>query len=153
MFVIEFDSRKENMGVIYEPSGAAKEYTHLAINTHHGCKFACKYCYAPAIARKRIDEWARDAHPKKNILKRIEADAKKMQGDKRTVLLCFTSDPYQDAEAAAYTNEVLLILENYKMTATVLTKAGMAADFGILKRNGWEFGTTLSYVYDSIGRE
>jgi len=93
-------------------------------------------------------EWCKNPQPKKDILKRIEADAKKMAGDPREVLLCYTSDPYQNQEAAALTRKTLLILEKYKMTATVLTKAGMDAvqDFDILKRNGWEFGTTLSYI-------
>ena len=137
------------MGVIYEPKGAAAEYSHLAINLYHGCRFACKYCYAPAIAFKNLAEWSADPKPKKDILKRIEADAKKMAGDPRSILLCFTSDPYQSPEAAALTRQALLILEKYKMTATVLTKAGLAArnDFDILKRNGWQFGTTMS-CYD-----
>ena len=134
------------MDVIYEPKGAAKEYSHLAINLYHGCRFACKYCYAPAIALKKLDEWSANPQPKKDILERIEKDAKKIAGDPRSILLCFTSDPYQSPEAAALTRQVLLILEKYNLTATVLTKAGMGAvqDFDILKRNGWMFGTTLS---------
>ena len=139
--------------VIYEPKGPAREYSPLAINLYHGCRFACKYCYAPGMAFKKRDEWSADPQPKKDILKRVEADAKKMAGDPRSILLCFTSDPYQSAEAAKLTRETLLILEKYKMTATVLTKAGMNAvqDFDILKRNGWQFGTTLSY-YASLRR-
>ena len=155
MLINKDRARKESMGVIYETSGAAREYTHLAINTYHGCRFACKYCYAPAIARKSMAEWCKNPQPKANILQRIEADAKKMYGDPRPILLCFTSDPYQDAESAELTRKTLLILEKYKLTATVLTKAGMNAvqDFDILKRNGWEFGTTLSYVSGSIQKE
>ena len=137
--------------VIYEPKGAAKEYSHLAINLYHGCRFACKYCYAPAMAFKKLDEWSANPQPKKDILKRIEADAKKMAGDPRSILLCFTSDPYQSPKAAVLTRKALLILEKYNMTATVLTKAGMNAvpDFDILERNKWEFGTTLSF-YSSM---
>ncbi len=135
------------MNVIYEPRGAAAEYSHLAINLYHGCRFACRYCYAPGIALKTLAEWSANPQPKRDILNRIEADAKRIAGDPRSILLCFTSDPYQSAEAAALTRETLLILEKYDLTATVLTKAGMNAvqDFDILKRNGWEFGTTLSY--------
>lgn len=141
--------------VIYEPKGAAAEYSHLAINLFQGCQFACKYCYAPAIARQRLDQWSKNPTPKKNILARIEAEAKKMKGDPRKILLCYTSDPYQNEEAAALTRDTLLILEKYKMTATVLTKAGMRAvqDFDILARNGWEFGTTLSISCKQTKRE
>ena len=59
------------MPVIYEPKGAAKEYSHLAINLYHGCRFACKYCYAPAIARKNLADWSANPYPKKDILKSI----------------------------------------------------------------------------------
>lgn len=133
------------MDVIYEPTGAAKEYAPLAINLYHGCRFACSYCYAPDIARKKLHEWSKDPQPKKNILKRVEADAQKIVGDPRSILLCFTCDPYQSEEAAKLTREVLLILERYKLTATVLTKAGEVAiqDFDILLRNKWEFGTSI----------
>ena len=143
------------MAVIYEPKGAAREYSHLALNLYIGCRFACRYCYAPAIVRQKLSDWSANPKPRKDILKKIEADAKKMAGDTRTILLCYTSDPYQSPEAAALTRQALLILEKYNLTATVLTKAGMAAaqDFDILKRNNWEFGTTLSYLSDDIQKK
>lgn len=143
------------MPVIYEPRGAAAEYSHLAINLYHGCRFACTYCYAPAIAFKNLADWSADPQPKKDILKRLEKEAEKMAGDPRSILLCFTSDPYQSPEAAVLTRQALLILEKYKLTATVLTKAGMKAsqDFDILKRNDWKFGTTLSHLSDAIQKE
>lgn len=141
------------MDVIYEPKGPAEEYAHLAVNLYKGCRFACPYCYAPAIARMNLAEWSADPQPKKDILKRLEKDAEKMQDDPRTILLCFTCDPYQSEEAAWITRQALLILEKYKMTVTVLTKAGMAArqDFDILKRNDWQFGTTISHTSKSLG--
>lgn len=146
---------KITMDVIYVPKGAALEYAPLALNLYQGCRFACKYCFVPDIARQSLAVWSANPKPKKNVLQRIEADAKKMAGDPRTVLLCFTCDPYQDPEAAALTRKTLLILEKYKMTATVLTKAGTAAvrDFNILAWNGWEFGTTLSCVKAATQRQ
>lgn len=140
------------MPVIYEPKGPAREYSHLAINLYHGCRFACRYCYAPGMAFKKLAEWSANPQPKKDILKRIGADAKKMAGDPRSILLCFTSDPYQSPEAAILTRKALLILEMYNLKATILTKAGMGAvqDFDILERNGWDFGTTLSTGNEKI---
>lgn len=141
--------------VIYEPKGAALEYSPLACNLYHGCGFGCKYCFAPAIAYKKLSDWAANPKPKKDILERLEKDAKRMRGDPRTILLCFTCDPYQSPEAAALTRKGLLILEKYEMTATVLTKGGEKAmrDFDILERNKWKFGTTLSHLSDAIQRE
>ena len=133
--------------VIYEPRGAALEYSPLAVNLYHGCRFGCKYCYAPAIARKKLAEWSANPYPKDNILEKLERAAKRLRGDKRTILLCYTSDPYQSEEAAALTREALLILEKYEMTVTVLTKGGTRAvgDFDILARNGWQFGSTIVF--------
>ncbi len=140
------------MPVIYEPKGAALEYAPLAINLFNGCGFACTYCFAPDIARKTLKEWSYNPQPKINILERIEREAKRMAGDPRKILLCFTCDPYQSEEAAKLTRETLLILERYKLTATVLTKAGLMAahDFDILKRNNWEFGSTLCCTRDAL---
>ena len=143
------------MSIIYEPKGAAREYSHLAVNLYVGCEFGCTYCYAPAIARKAMAEWSANPVPKKNILERLESSAKAMAGDPREILLCYTSDPYQNPEAANITREALLILEKYNLTATVLTKAGEAAmqDFDILERNNWKFGTTLSCIFAKIQKE
>ncbi len=141
--------------IIYEPKGAAREYAHLAVNLYTGCRFACKYCYGPDIARQKLSDWSANPQPRKDILKKVEADAKKIAGDKRTILLCFTCDPYQSPEAAALTRKTLLILEKYDLTATVLTKAGQVAaqDFDILKRNNWEFGSTICCTSDTLRRQ
>jgi DNA repair photolyase len=141
--------------VIYEPKGPAAEYSHLAVNLYHGCEFGCIYCYAPKIARKPLADWSANPEPKKDILERLQRDAEKMAGDKRTILLCYTSDPYQSPEAAELTRQALLILEKYELTATVLTKGGLCAtqDFDILQRNDWQLGVTASVFDDNIRRK
>jgi DNA repair photolyase len=140
------------MSVVYEPRGAAAEYSPLAVNLYTGCAFACKYCYVPAIRRQTLHAWSANPVPRSKILKKLEADCKKIAGDKRCILLCFMSDPYQSPEASILTREALLILEKYDMKVTVLTKAGVMAaqDFGILRRNNWSFGTTLSYTSNHL---
>ena len=39
-------------GLIYEPSGRAREYAPLALNLYNGCPHGCTYCYAPAATHK-----------------------------------------------------------------------------------------------------
>lgn len=139
------------MPVIYEPKGAALEYAELAINLYHGCR-CVPVLLCTAIARQNLGDWSADPKPKKDILIKIEREAKKMAGDPRPILLCFTSDPYQSPFTAGLTHETLLILEKYGLKATVLTKAGMAAvgDFDILQRNRWQFGTSICCLDDEM---
>ena len=41
------------MGYIYEPKGRAREYGELALNLYSGCRHGCKYCYVPAVLRRK----------------------------------------------------------------------------------------------------
>ena len=144
------------MPVIYETRGKAKEYSELACNLYAGCLHKCKYCYCPAIMRKTLDEWSKYPKARTNILRQLENDAKKMQGEKRQVLFSFMSDPYQDDESAFLTRQALLICEQYKFeNVQILTKAGFRAvnDFDILKRNKWLFGSTIIFRDDKIRAE
>jgi hypothetical protein len=87
------------MPIIYEPRGKAREYSDLAVDLFTGCSHACRYCYCPAVLRKTIDAWALDPQPRKNVLRELERDARRMQGDKREILLSFMSGPYHSDEA------------------------------------------------------
>jgi DNA repair photolyase len=132
--------------VIYEPKGAALEYSPLACNLWTTCSHGCKYCYAPGSLQKKREAFFIEAPERKGILSKLERDCKKMEGDPRSILLCFVCDPYQPHdEKPAITRQALEILERYHMNVQVLTKGGMRAarDFDILKRAGWKFGTTL----------
>lgn len=141
------------MKVIYEPKGRAFEYSPLAVNLYTGCLYACKYCYAPGVCHKKRSTFHTEVEPRKNILELLEADCRKMKGDPRDILLCFTCDPYQwnTASMAApvvdVTREALLILEKYEMKVSILTKGGLRAsrDFDILARNDWKFGSTILF--------
>ena len=136
------------MTVICEPKGRAREYSPLAVNLYTGCLYGCKYCFAPGVCHKSRSTFHTEVEPRKDILEKLEADCKKMKGDPREILLCFTSDPYQPI--ADVTREALLILERYEMRVSILTKGGMRAsrDFDILARNDWKFGTTLLFWDD-----
>lgn len=45
------------MKIIYEPKGAAKEYSELAVNLYLGCNHGCKYCFAPRCMFKTKEEY------------------------------------------------------------------------------------------------
>lgn len=143
------------MSIIYEPRGKAKEYSDLAVNLYTGCSHGCRYCYCPAIVRKKIDEWAARPTPRADILRLLEKDAEKLQGDSREILLSFMSDPYHSDEAAALTRKALLILEKYNLRVQVLTKGGLRStwDFDILSRNQWKYGATIIFSDDDFRKE
>jgi DNA repair photolyase len=138
------------MSAIYEPAGAAKEYSQLACNLYRGCTHGCKYCYAPACLRMNAQDFHAGSQARKDILRQIEKDAARLAGDPREVLFCFTSDPYQPNEDGT-TRRALEIMERNSMRCQVLTKGGMRAsrDFDLLARNGWKFGTTLLFSSES----
>jgi len=133
------------MSVIYRPKGRALEYSPLALNLYTGCTHGCKYCYAPGVMFKSRDTFHSEVKPRTKILERLEADCKKMKGDPREILLCFSCDPYQ--HEASITRAALVILAAYNMRVQILTKGGLRAanDFDILKKNDWKFGTTILF--------
>ncbi len=143
------------MPVIYEPRGKAREYSELAVNLYTGCSHACRYCYCPAILRKTVDAWACDPQPRQNVLRELERNAKKLQGDPREILLSFMSDPYHSDDAARLTREALLVLERYNLRVQVLTKGGLRScrDFDILARNHWKYGTTIIFLSERLRQQ
>jgi DNA repair photolyase len=140
------------MPIIYEPRGKAREYSDLAVNLYTGCSHACRYCYCPAILRKTVEAWALDPQPRKDILRDLERDAKKLRGDPREILLSFMSDPYHSDEAARLTREALQVLEQYELRVQVLTKGGRRStqDFDILSRNHWKYGATIIFESENL---
>ncbi len=143
------------MSIIYEPRGKANEYSELAVNLFTGCSHVCRYCYCPAVLRKTIDAWTINLQPRKNILRELERDAKRMQGDPREILLSFMSDPYHSDEAARLTREALLVLEQHDLRIQVLTKGGHRStqDFDILARNRWKYGATIIFQSESLRQQ
>lgn len=140
-----------NLGVIYEPKGAAREYAPLALNIYRGCTHRCAYCYAPGSCRMAKDFYFSSANPKDDIISRVESDAKKLSdaGDRRTILLSFIGDPYQPAEGdLRLTRLVIRTLMRYGLEFSILTKGARLAmdrDFELLQDYPWvRFGVTLS---------
>lgn len=136
------------MKAIYEPKGRALEYSPLAVNLYTGCPHGCKYCFAANGKWTTPEKFHTNVQPRKGILSAIENDCRRLRGDPRPILLCFTSDPYPpDGTCEDVTRAALGIMERSGMTAQILTKGGTLAmrDFDILKRNKWKFGTTMLF--------
>lgn len=137
----------------YQPKGRAREYSELALNIYTGCSNGCTYCF------NRNFPWYKEAVfnnpvPRPGMLKELEKYCEKREGDPREILLCFTCDPYPAPPCDDITRQVLLILEEYKMRAQVLTKGGTRAcrDFDILGRNNWKFGSTITLCNEGSAR-
>ena len=103
----------------------------------------------------KLDEWADDPKPRRDVLLQLDRDAAKLHGDEREILLSFMSDPYHSDGAAMVTRQALLILERHGLRVQILTKGGKRSigDFDILARNGWKFGSTIIFRNEKLREE
>jgi DNA repair photolyase len=88
---------------------------------------------------------------RKNVLRELEKDAKKLKGDKRPILLSFTCDPYQHIdEEYRYTRRAIEILHANNLKVQILTKGGKRSerDFDLLstKPSLSAYATTLVFM-------
>lgn len=139
-------------GIIYEPTGKAKEYCELAANLYSGCGHGCTYCYAPSATFKQRDIFYGNPKPRVNVLKQFEKDAIELRrkGDSRTVLLSFTTDPYQPIDVKEkLTREAIKIMCCNNLKFTVLTKGGRRSerDFDLISKRPdlGSYGATLVF--------
>lgn len=138
------------MNAIYEPKGAAREYAELACNLYAGCSHGCLYCYAPGCLWKTRETFRTDIRARSGILDALARDADKMAaaGNKRRVLFCFTSDPYQPFPPGVdVTREALQIMADRGLNFEVCTKGGLRAerDFDLLRQGG-RLGVSLVWT-------
>lgn len=142
--------------IIYEPNGRAKEYSELAANLYSGCDHACIYCYAPLATRKKRENFilpkVRDA-----VIRKFFDDAIELKGrnEKRSVLLSFTTDPYQKIDVIyQLTRQAIQILHFHNLKVSILTKGGKRSerDFDLLANNPElsEYGTSLVFTNEDI---
>lgn len=138
--------------VIYEPKGRAGEYAPLALNLYRGCDHGCTYCYGPRVLHMKRPDFAA-AEPRKDILDKLLLDCRDLieADNDKTILLCFTCDPYCHAdEEHQITREALKMLLTYQQPVTILTKGGNRSlrDFDILERHAdlVTYATTLTFT-------
>lgn len=138
--------------IIYESRGKAREYCELAANLYRGCSHCCAYCYAPATLRISHTEFCQPS-TRNDVIKKFRRDAEILQknGEKRPILLSFTTDPYQPIDVSEkLTREAIKILHNCGLKVSILTKGGKRSvrDFDLLssKPELSEYGVTLVFT-------
>jgi DNA repair photolyase len=144
------------MPIIYEPRGKAAEYSPLAANIYRGCSHGCVYCYAPSATYRERSVFHGQPEPRRNFAEELSRDLKKYRGDERPVLLCFTTDPYQQLdESARLARHAITALADNGNAIRILTKGGMRAarDFDVMASCDCEFGATLTFLDDARSAE
>ena len=138
------------MRIIYEPKGRALEYAPLAVSLYRGCSHGCTYCFAPGVIHVTRENFLQ-ASPRKDAIKLLKADAAELEaaGDKREILMSFTTDPYQPIEQQYRLTDVAIrILRDRGLHFTVLTKAGIPSLFDMEAMQEapdlCRYGTTLT---------
>lgn len=145
------------MAAIYEPSGAAREYSPLAMNYVKGCDHGCVYCYVPKI----LSRWDKDyvhsnvsMKEENKLLNEIKLSAKKHRNSKKQVFLSFLTDPYSHFnKETKFTRRVLEVLLENKIPVSILTKGGynVLDDLDIIKAFGAniQVGASLTFTSDT----
>lgn len=148
---------KDKYRAIYQPRGAALEYSPLAVNLYKGCPHGCKYCYAPNCLQRERAAFHANYGPRDNIVNMIQRDLIEMRaaGDNRQVLFCFTCDPYPgECCDNIQTQQALELFKAYSQPFQLLTKGGMKAarDYHLYKQTD-AFATTLTAIDDATSLE
>jgi len=142
------------MRTIYEPTGRALDYSLLGLNLFVGCPGSCYYCYVPKIVRVDPELFHAKAYARQGVLEDLAKQASKFAGDRRRVLLCFTSDPYVPIEAdERVTRKAIEILRKHKIPFQILTKNAKLArrDFDLYRSHGDAFAVTMTSVNSHDG--
>lgn len=144
------------MAAIYEPKGAAREYSPLAINHIKGCDHGCAYCYVPKMMKRFNAGYIHSnvyAKEENKLLKEIEASAKKHADSEKQVFLSFLTDPYSKFNSETkLTRRVLEILLKYNIPVSILSKGGLRVleDIDVFKEFGANIQVGGSLTFTSI---
>jgi DNA repair photolyase len=106
--------------------------------------------------RTNGEKWHAQAEPRNNVLKLLEKDADRLQGDSRSILFSFLSDPYQPIEQTErLTRQALEIMAKQGLDNKVLTKGRadlILEDMGLMKSARTQLGVTLCFADDNVRR-
>ncbi len=141
--------------VIYETKGRAREFNELALNLYSGCGHGCIYCYGADVTHQGKSEFKNNPQPRMSLYD-IGRSATEYagQGEKRSILLCFVTDPYQPLDVEMkLTRNAIRILKQHGLRVTVLTKGGQRStrDFDLLgPEDAYATTLTLTSTRDSL---
>lgn len=130
------------MAAIYEPQGAAREYSPLALNYIKGCDHGCVYCYVPKMMKRFNAGYVHSEvyiKEESKLIKELEASARKHRGSPKQVFLSFLTDPYSHFNnETKLTRRVLEILLAHEIPVSILSKGGynVLQDLDIIKMFG-----------------
>lgn len=129
---------------IYKPKGRAREYSDLAVNIYTGCNHGCIYCYAPRVLHKTREAFV-TVQPRAGIVEAVKRQIHRETMSTRTIMLCFTCDPYPASVDTSATRGVIEVIKNSGYHVQILTKGGIRAvrDFDLLD-SGDSFGVTIT---------
>ncbi len=139
---------------IYEPKGAAREYSPLAMNYIKGCDHGCVYCYVPIMLKKFDSGYIHsNVYIKEEaaLMKEIAAACRKHKNSPKQVFLSFLTDPYSHFNNETnLTRRVLQMLLEHNIPVSILSKGGMniLQDLDIIKKFGpnIQVGGSLTFV-------
>jgi len=142
------------MAAIYQPQGAAREYSPLAMNYIKGCDHGCVYCYVPKMMKRFNAGYVHSNVYNKEeskLIKEILASCKKHKNSPTQVFLSFLTDPYSHFNnETKLTRKVLEMLLEYRIPVSILTKGGEMAlqDLDIIKKFGKniQIGASLTFT-------
>lgn len=145
------------MPVIYEPKGAAREYSPYACNIYLSCTHGCKYCYAPHTLQRREGEYFVAPAPRKDILKNIEKELSSKKIDKQ-IMLSFIGDIYcESIDNGQTARSAVELFLRYGAPIAILTKGGNRClrDLDLFKQfgNHISLGVTLTFYDEQKSRE
>lgn len=130
------------MAAIYQPSGAAREYSPLALNYIKGCDHGCVYCYVPKMMKRFNAGYIHsEVYMKEEtaLIKELRASARKFRNSPKQVFLSFLTDPYSHFNnETKLTRKVLEILLEHEIPVSILSKGGynVLQDLDVIKRFG-----------------
>jgi len=145
------------MAAIYQPSGAAREYSPLALNYIKGCDHGCVYCYVPKMM-KRFDAGYVHSNvymkEENALLKELAASFKKFRFSEKQVFLSFLTDPYSHFNNdTKLTRRVLEMLLENSIPVSILSKGGnnILQDLDIIKAFGKniQVGGSLTFTNET----
>lgn len=149
------------MAAIYEPSGAAREYSPLALNYITGCDHGCVYCYVPKMMKRfRAGYVHSDVYIKEEtkLMKELTSSFKKHRNSPKQVFLSFLTDPYSHFNnETKLTRRVLEMLLEYQIPVSILSKGGfnILEDLDVIKRFGKniQIGGSLTFVDKDLSKK